>query len=507
MTVSSAGPDESASALGPYLRAIRSRALVVVLIMVAAVGVAAVLLATRSPTYKSTAQLLVSPLPQDDTTFLGTGLLRDSGDPTRTVQTAGAIVGSSLAAERTAQRLGGDLTGSEVASKVDVQPLGQSNILGVTASWETPAGARRLANQYALSALEARNEQLRRQLDAAIRSLGPNPRGGDSARLAELEAARDRGDPTLSLSQPAQTPSAASGTPAWLLLMLAAVAGLALGSIAAIVLERRDDRVRDEEELLALAPLPVLARVPTIERRGRLFPTAPAAEEAHEAFKTLQIQLDQERPEGGSGHSLMITSASSGDGKTSTALDLSEALVEGGHKVILIDFDLRKPDIARELELDSSDGLVRLLSSPRRALKSALQQAPTPSLRVLAAPRGSKQTVNTLLQRLDRRIEKILDEATSLADYVIIDTAPLGEVGDALTIAGHVDDVLLTGRPYNTNRGALRTTVERLERAQTPPLGWVIIGEDGARLSSLYPFSSGNGAHRRRASRSRSSAS
>ena len=65
MTVTSAGPDESAAALGPYLRAIRSRALVVALTTIAAVGVAAALLATREPLFKSTAQLLVTPLPQD----------------------------------------------------------------------------------------------------------------------------------------------------------------------------------------------------------------------------------------------------------------------------------------------------------------------------------------------------------------------------------------------------------------------------------------------------------
>jgi Mrp family chromosome partitioning ATPase len=126
-------------------------------------------------------------------------------------------------------------------------------------------------------------------------------------------------------------------------------------------------------------------------------------------------------------------------------------------------------------------------------------------LRVLAASRGSKEDVDMLLRRLDRRIARILEEATSLADYVIIDTTALGEVGDALTIAGHVDDVLLTGRPHNTNRQALQTTVERLERTQTSAAGWVIIAENGAKVSSLQPRGGGNGAQRRR--RSRSSAS
>ncbi len=492
MTVSSAGPDESASAFGPYLRAIRSRALVVALITLAAVGVAAVLLATRSPSYKSTAQLLVSPLPQDDSTFLGTGLLRDSGDPTRTVQTAAALVASPLAADRTARRLGGGLTGSEVSGNVDVQPLGQSNILSVTASSGTPAEATRLANQYALSALAVRNEQIRGQVEVAIRSVGSRPSADDRPRLAQLRAVRADGDPTLTLSQAARPPSSAGGAPAWLVLALAAIAGFTLGSIAAVLMERLDGRVRDERELLALAPLPILARVPVVGRRGRAASGDPAALSAQEAFRTLQIQLDQGRGEDGGGRIVMITSASSGDGKTSTALDLSRALVGAGHRVILIDCDLRKPDVAGRLELKGSDGLVALLTS-RMKIRSQLQTTDNPNLKVLTATGASPESMNMLLQRLDRKIEQILEDAAKLAHYVVIDTAPLGEVGDALTIAGHVDELLMAGRPLNTNRQALKTSVELLERSQTPPTGWVIIGEDGARGSPLYPYAGGNG--------------
>ncbi|MEA2130764.1 MAG: hypothetical protein QOJ85_3655, partial [Solirubrobacteraceae bacterium] len=106
MTSLPGGPDTGAS-LGPYLRAIRSRALVFVLVTLAAVGAAAALVATRSPTYQATAELLVTPLQQDDRTFLGIELLRDSGDPTRTVQTAAALISSPVAATRTARELGG----------------------------------------------------------------------------------------------------------------------------------------------------------------------------------------------------------------------------------------------------------------------------------------------------------------------------------------------------------------------------------------------------------------
>ena len=495
MTTTSPGPDESAAVLGQYLGAIRARPLVVVLVTLATVGVAAALLATRAATYESSAQLLVTALPVDDRTFLGTALLRDSGDPTRTVQTAAALLASPRAAQDTARRLGGGLTSDDVQQNIKVQPLGDSNILSVTASATSAAAATRLADQYVRSALAVRRRQLRRQLDAAITAIGLKPAASDAARLAELRAVRQRGDPTLILSHAAETPRAATGAPAPLVLLLAAIAGFTLGSIAALLMERFDRRVRDSGELLALAPIPIVLRVPTTGRKGRHASSDRFARSVREAFRTLQIELDQRRAEaGGASHTVMVTSASSADGKTSTALNLAFALVGAGHRVILMDCDLRRPDIARRLGLEpeASDGLVALLTS--RVPLSELLQPARPNLQVLAAAVGSSD--NPLLHGLDRRMVEILKEARELADYVVIDSPPLGEVGDPLTIAGHVDAVLLVVRPQHTNREALRTTVERLERANTTPVGWVVIGEEGTRPSSSYLEAEANGLDR-----------
>ena len=108
MTATSPGADDNAAALRSYARAIRARGGVVVAVTLAAIVVAAALLAMRTPTFTSTAQLLVTPLPQDDSAFLGTSLVRDSTDPTRTMQTAAALVASPAAAQRAARQLGID---------------------------------------------------------------------------------------------------------------------------------------------------------------------------------------------------------------------------------------------------------------------------------------------------------------------------------------------------------------------------------------------------------------
>jgi Mrp family chromosome partitioning ATPase len=76
-----------------------------------------------------------------------------------------------------------------------------------------------------------------------------------------------------------------------------------------------------------------------------------------------------------------------------------------------------------------------------------------------------------------RRIPEFIAEAKQLADFVIIDTAPLGAVSDALRVAGAVDDVVLVVRPGHTDRSEVRRARELLERLHHTPTGLVVVGQ------------------------------
>ncbi len=97
-----APPRSAEGALGPYLRAIRSHRMLVILVTLAAIAAAVAWTVLRTPSYSATAEMLVTPVAQEDQTFLGLPVLRDSGDPTRSVQTAANQIHSSAAAVRTA---------------------------------------------------------------------------------------------------------------------------------------------------------------------------------------------------------------------------------------------------------------------------------------------------------------------------------------------------------------------------------------------------------------------
>jgi capsular exopolysaccharide synthesis family protein len=491
-------------AFGSYLRAIRAHRFLVAALTLATLVSAIAWLSLRSETYEATAQMLVNPLPQSDETFLGLQLLRDSGDPTRTVQTAATLVESQEAANRAAAELGGGHTGESVLNDVEVEPQGESNVLAVTARAGSAAEATRMANEFAQAALDARNEALAEQIDAAIERLQTRvdqQSGGQtdeqSASLEQLESVRSEGDPTLQLSQPA-VGATAIGTSRPVVLFMAVLAGLALGSVAAVLVEMADRRVRTEDELLALFPLPVLARIP-LYSRGQWRPPGPSSNGlpwemppgVREGFRTLVAQL--EGGDRGRGKTIVVTSASTGDGKTTSAINLAVSLAAGGESVILIDSDIRKPDVGATLGVTRAARLRQVLDGSSE-IGSFLKPAPhLPQLSVLALRSDEGNT--TLVETMNRRLPQLIDDAKARARYVVVDTAPLGEVSDSLHIAGDADDIVIVTRPGHSNRTNLVTMRDLLSRSGSLPTGFVVIGNmPGVSASSYYGYGYGAAA-------------
>jgi tyrosine-protein kinase len=489
--------ERTEGALGPYVRAIAAHRLLVLSTTLLALLGAVAWLVLRSPDYEAKAEILVNPVSIDDATFFGITLPRESpGDPTRTIQTAATLVRSSQAADIAAPKVG--LSRSEVLDRVNVDPQGQSNILAVSASDESAKRAALIADEFAKAALQARGAivsgqlkariaTLQAQLDALRRGGGARSTQADQTRadISQLQAVNNGTDPTLSLSQTAGIPGSPTGAPPWLVFLLAAIAGFTIGSGAALLMELLGRSLRDEEEAVALYPLPILARIPDVARQLRKAADAsplalPPA--VREAFRTLRVQLDQRTEAGGT---IMVTSASTGDGKTTTAVNLAVALVGAGHQVVLIDFDLRKPDVGKALGVSPTRGLVSLLASDTKLSELILKAPPLPPLGVV--PAGTEGDA-FLLEALSRRLPEILAEARAVADFVVLDTPPLGEVSDALRLAAHVDDIVVVARPGRTNRANYQLMRDLLGRSGRVPAGLVIIGKTPAGTSGYYTY-------------------
>jgi Mrp family chromosome partitioning ATPase/capsular polysaccharide biosynthesis protein len=483
-----ASPEESS--LGAYLRAIRAHRVLVAIVLLAAAGASILWLSVRSPTYRSTAELLVTPLPlaQDQQGLFGLALLRESGDATRTMQTAAALVDSREAASAAARRLGDGWTAGRVQRAVDVKPEGQANILDIVATADDAALAARVANTFARSVLDVRRRLLHDMASKAVADLrarltSVQPPDGPVAqslqgRLSELQALAAGDDPTLSMSQPGQLPTSPLGPRPWQVIALALMAGLVLGTGSALLINLLPlNLISTEEDLLHVWPLPVIARVPKLPRGRQMYPRIDPR--AWEAFRTVRRQLELPGQRRGV---VVFTSPSRGDGKTTGAVTFATVLAQRGSEVILVEADAHKPDLRRVLGLDPR---------PQAVPVGASDIAPTDAL----VPIPGLESVR-LMEVVDgdtdlgtRQVARAINEASGAADYVVIDTPPLGEVSDALPLLaelGESDSVIVMVRLENTKRSDARTTRDLLARAGVTPAGFMLLGSHDA--ARAYPY-------------------
>jgi polysaccharide biosynthesis transport protein len=479
-------------ALGPYIRAVRRNWLLVAAITLLT-GVVAVVTVLRSEAnYQASATVLVSPLEQSDENFIDTGVVLSAGEPTRTIQTAAALVNSFPAARLTAAAMGRGWTTADVQSAVSVTPLGQSDILDVTAQASSGALARTLANTFATTAVSYRASVVQHNISAQLSELnsrlsqisgsgvgGANLAQQLATRIAALRAAQvGGGDPTLAVNGLASAPGSPTGASHLLIVLLALLGGFAIGSVAALGVDFFNRRVRDLDEVESLLPAPVLAAVPQVgmTARGNLRPGAfPPG--AFEQVRMLRVQLSNRK----GAPVIMLTSAGSGDGKTTLASALAAAFAETGEQVILMDLDLRKPDVARLLGLKQP----RAVDLAESTLDELLVEVPDlPNVRVLPAPRGDLAMFSMLLGRLPA----LLDEAESKSGHVIIDAAPVGVASESLEIAKICDQVVVAVRPGHTDRQRLILARDLLTRANAPVVGVVVVAHSTAKADDVYDY-------------------
>jgi tyrosine-protein kinase len=475
-------PEGPEGAVRPFFRALRSRVLVAITVAVAVVAGAVGGLSERKPHYEATAQVLVTPVPIDDTTYRGLPVLRESNDQTRTVQTAATLIDSRQAADHAAAALGAGWSGPLVRDAVDVKPEGQSNIIDITATAASSTLAARVANEFAAAALEVRASRLRAFVQDAIKETrAQSAAEPDQAtplakdlrlRLGALRAIDKGDDPTLALAEAAVPPSSSSDLSPAIILAVALVAGLILAVGTALLLDALTPRrLADEYELTQLYPLQVLARLPAHGRRLS-GPAGPPVVPSRvgEVLRTLQVQLDLAP---GRHRTILLTSVARADGKTTTAIEFALTLAGTGREILLIDFDLREPDVANALGLRQDPSIATLLAPDANLSTVAVNVNGVSTLTVVTARPGADLP---FLEDLSGRMPELLAEALNVADYIVIDTPPVGDVSDALTIAGCVDDVILVSRLGHTPRAGLIATRDLLQATGIRPSGHIVIG-------------------------------
>ncbi len=195
-------------------------------------------------------------------------------------------------------------------------------------------------------------------------------------------------------------------------------------------------------------------------------PHSPASEQYRLIRTNLQSQNPKDPP-----RTLEISSSTYGEGKTITAINLAIIMAQDINKpVLLIDCDLRKPQICQYLNLTPGAGLMDFLTADI-PLESILLPTKIKNLTVLP---GTKIVPNPSSLLESARMKRLLSEVKSRFEYVIIDTAPVLSVTDAGVIGSQTDGVLLVIRADRTKKEVIQRTQSALAEAQAEIIGSVL---------------------------------
>jgi len=254
-------------------------------------------------------------------------------------------------------------------------------------------------------------------------------------------------------------------------LTLGALVGLLVACGLVFGLDYLDDTIKSADDISRKLGLPCLGLVPILRRRSdRALLTAGRSGPFGEAIRSLRTSVAFSHNSPGNGV-LLVTSAQPLEGKTTTACNLAIALAYGGAKVLLVDADMRRPNVHRAMSLPVEPGLADVLSG-QVPLTGAVTRLQSPSLWILPAG-SSPENPSELLA--SSAMEALIDKLRAGPfDWVVVDTPPVLAVTDASVLARQATGVVFIVGANMTRRRVAERAIETLAMSGPRILGAVL---------------------------------
>ncbi|MBA3053148.1 MAG: polysaccharide biosynthesis tyrosine autokinase [Candidatus Omnitrophota bacterium] len=269
-------------------------------------------------------------------------------------------------------------------------------------------------------------------------------------------------------------------------LLLGSFSGLALGILAAFLLEFLDNSIKTKDDIEHYLSVPFLGYIPRVADGFKnvidLTKDLDSRQHSHfaESLRNIRVSINF----AGEIRSLLITSTMPGEGKTSFAVALSHILAHAENSVVLIDTDLRKPKIQGIFGIDTSPGLSGYLSG-QAGLEKIIHKTEIPNLAIIPAgvipPNPSE-----LLER--DTFGKLLKKLREQFRWVIFDSPPIFPVSDAVIISKITEGTVYLIDFGKTKKEPAKEGKEKLEKAGAKIIGAVINNIDIEKHKYYYPY-------------------
>lgn len=493
-----------------YYRTLRKWLWLIILVAAAAGAIALLVTLTRPARYESTSKIIIG------SAVLGNPQSVSQSDVAvweQLTRTYAELFTTRPVLDNTITALNLNMSAEELEEKIEVRPITGTQLIEVVVTDENSERAQainaqlftevlRLAPgssvdeeqlafiQGELTALAEDINALRQQIrdiDNELRADIP------SERRTELEASRLQKQSTLNTWQTSygnfleqvSVPSAIEVVEAAsigedvprnapLYAILAVLVGTSLSTGGVFLAEYIDDTIRNPEQIstqLHKNTLATIARIKGDEQREKLVALSQPRSPIAEAFRILRSNVLFSAPDEAPIRTVMVTSSSPSEGKSLTAANLAVVLAQAGYRVILVDADLRRPDLHSYFGADNRAGLTSEFIKSRDNNNSGMQNTGVPGLILMPSgplPYNPAELIGS------SRMREVIENLKDIADFVVLDSPPVYALADAPILSTQVDAVIFVIEAGRTGFRQARRALDQLQSVNANVLGIVL---------------------------------